>query len=444
MSNVIGGSDGQSQVAQGLEAQTISKVTKRLVPFLVLLYIIAYLDRVNVGYAALTFKKDLALSDTAFGLGAGIFFFGYFLFEVPSNIFLEKFGARKWIARIMITWGIVSVAMALTKGETSFYILRFILGAAEAGFFPGIILYLTYWFPTVHRARIVASFMFGIPVCVIFGAPLSSLLLEMNGIGGLAGWQWLFIIEGLPAVILGFVTLNYLTDKPKDATWLQNDERAWLVNAMEKDAATRASKGPTHFAAIFTDSRVLLLALVYLGLIVGLYGVGLWLPQIVKKFGLTNLQVGFVGAIPYVFAAIVMIPWGRSSDRTGERIYHVAIPAIVGFAGLIGAAYAPTPVISLIALSVAACGILAALPTFWSLPTAILGGSAAAGGIALINSVGNLGGFLGPYLVGYIKDMTQTFEIPLIVLGCFMLASGILVLMMGPSLRKAMAGTSSK
>ncbi len=422
-----------------IEAQTIAKVTKRLVPFLVLLYIIAYLDRVNVGYAALTFKKDLALSDTAFGLGAGIFFFGYFLFEVPSNILLEKFGARRWIARIMVTWGLVSIAMAFTQGEMSFYVLRFILGAAEAGFFPGIILYLTYWFPTVHRAKIVASFMFGIPVCVIFGAPLSSLLLEMNGIGGLTGWQWLFIIEGLPAVLLGFVTLKYLTDKPKDATWLADNERSWLVNAMEKDAATRANTGPTHFAAIFTDARVWLLSFVYLGLIVGLYGVGLWLPQIIKKFGLTNLQVGFVGAIPYIFAAIAMIPWGQNSDRTGERVFHVAIPAVLGSGGLIAAAYAPNPVFSLIALSIAACGILAALPTFWSLPTAFLGGTAAAGGIALINSVGNLGGFLGPYLVGYIKDQTQSFELPLVVLGSFMLASAILVLLMGRSLRSALA-----
>ncbi len=422
----------------GLEKQTIAKITKRIVPFLILLYIVAYLDRVNVGYAALTFKKDLALSDTAFGLGAGIFFFGYFLFEIPSNILLEKFGARKWITRIMITWGIISVCMAFTKGETSFYILRFILGAAEAGFFPGIILYLTYWFPSVYRARIIASFMFGIPVCSIFGAPLSSMLLELNGMGGLAGWQWLFILEGIPAVLLGFITLSYLTDKPKDATWLATDERNWLVDAMDKDVLLRANKGPNNFAAIFTDAKVILLAFVYLGLIVGLYGVGLWLPQIVKKFGLTNLQVGFVGAIPYVFAAAAMIPWGRNSDRTGERIYHVIIPAVVGFMGLVLSAYSSTPIISLIGLSIAAVGILCALPTFWSLPTALLSGSAAAGGIALINSVGNLGGFLGPYLVGYIKDMTGNFEIPLVVIGCFMLASAVLVLLMAPSLRIAM------
>ncbi len=409
-----------------------AKIARRLIPFLMVCYFVSYLDRVNLGFAALTFRKELALSAEAFGLGAGIFFAGYFLFEVPSNILLERVGARVWIARIMITWGLVSAAMALVGGTTSFYVTRFLLGLAEAGFFPGIILYLTYWYTSAERARIVGLFMVAVPLSSVIGAPVSSIILEtMGGVGGLASWQWLFIIEALPAVILGIVTWFYLDDGPAQAKWLTPQEREVVSMRLASEIATRESIAKFSLGQALVHPRVLGLALVYFGVVTGLYGFGFWAPQIVKAFGLSIMQTGFVVAIPYVAGALIMIPWARRSDATRERVWHVAVPAVVGGLGLIAGAYISSPVLAMVALTVGSMGTFAALPTFWALPTALLTGTAAAGGIALINAIGNLGGFVGPYVVGWIRDSTGNNALSVAVLGVFMIAAGILCIALG-------------
>jgi ACS family tartrate transporter-like MFS transporter len=404
----------------------VSKASIRLLPFLGLLYIVSFLDRVNVGYAALTMNADIGLSASAFGLGAGIFFLGYFVFEVPSNLILQRVGARVWIARILVTWGLISMAMAAVTGPLTFYAVRLLLGIAEAGFFPGIILYLTYWFPAAVRGRIIGWFMLAIPIANVIGAPLSTFLLD-HPIASLTGWQTMFVVEGIPAVLLGFVVLRWLPDRPSEAHWLSSDERAALESALTQDAppTTRLRDG-------LTSVRVWLLALVYFGLVIGLYGLGFWAPQIIRTFGdLTNSQIGALAAIPYLFAGIAMVVWGRHSDATGERIRHVTIPAWIGAAGFAVSALALPPAASLAALTAGAIGIYAALPVFWTLPTAMLGGTAAAGGIALVNSFGNLGGYLGPYAVGWLKDTTGGYAAGLQVLAAGMALAGVIVLISG-------------
>jgi ACS family tartrate transporter-like MFS transporter len=413
-------------------APTHRKVAKRLIPFLILCYFVAYLDRVNLGFAALDMNKALGFSATLFGWGAGIFFIGYFIFEVPSNIILEKTGARIWIARIMITWGLVSAAMAFVSGPVSFLVIRFLLGAAEAGFFPGVILYLTYWFPAQERAKILGSFMAAIPLSSVIGAPISGWILgATNGMAGLAGWQWLFIIEAAPAIILGFVVLGYLTDKPADATWLEPEERTALQNLL--DAERRAKEAHQHFSLkeALLHPRVLGFGLIYLGVVTSLYGIGFWMPQIIKAFGLTNLQTGFVTAIPFLVGMIAMVLLSRHSDSTMERVWHVAGPAFLGGAGFLWSAYTSDPVMGMVALTIASIGIFSALPVFWTLPTAILTGTAAAGGIAFINSVGNLGGFAGPYAIGWVKDATGSYASGMVVLACTLIAAGALTLALG-------------
>ena len=413
-------------------APTHRKVAKRLIPFLMLCYFVAYLDRVNLGFAALDMNKALGFSATVFGWGAGIFFIGYFIFEVPSNIILEKTGARIWIARIMITWGLVSAAMAFVSGPVSFLLVRFLLGAAEAGFFPGIILYLTYWFPAQERAKILGSFMAAIPLSSVIGAPISGWILgATNGVAGLAGWQWLFIIEALPAIVLGFVVLAYLTDKPADATWLEPEERTALQNLL--DAERRAKEAHQHFSLkeALLHPRVFGFGLIYLGIVTSLYGIGFWMPQIIKAFGLTNLQTGFVTAIPFLVGMIAMVLLSRHSDRTMERVWHVAGPAFLGGAGFVWAAYTSDPFMGMVALTIASVGIFSALPIFWTLPTAILTGTAAAGGIAFINSVGNLGGFVGPYAIGWVKDATGSYASGMVVLACTLIGAGILTVALG-------------
>ena len=408
------------------------KVSWRLIPFMVLLYFVAFLDRVNVGFAALTMNKDLGLTATVFGNGAGIFFIGYFIFEVPSNIALEKFGARMWIARIMITWGIISGLMALTKGPISFYTLRFLLGIAEAGFFPGMILYLTYWFPSAYRAKIVGCFLLAIPISSIIGAPISTALLGTS-ILGLKGWQSLFILEALPALVLGFVVLFFMTDKPEKAHWLTPAERDWLSRVLQAERKTRESVHHYTLGQALMNPRVVLFGLMYFGIVIGLYGFSFWLPQIIKGFGgLSNWQVGLITMIPSAFAAAAMYLWGRHSDKTGERVWHVFLPAIIGGTSLaISGFLTGTPALALVALTIGAMGIYAALPTFWTLPTAMLSGTAAAGGIALINSIGNLGGYFGPSFMGYLKDWTKSHTYGLIGLGACMAMSGFLALAMG-------------
>jgi MFS family permease len=478
-----------------------SKIAWRLIPFLMICYFAAYLDRVNLGFAALTFKADLGLSDAVYGLGAGIFFAGYFIFEVPSNIVLEKVGARVWIARIMITWGIVSAAMAFVSNETllefaigdwqfritTFYITRFLLGVAEAGFFPGIILYLTYWYTSVERTKMIGLFMVAIALSGVIGAPLSSIILtNLAGVENLKSWQWLFILEALPAIVLGVATYFYLTDRPSEAHWLDAEERRAVAARLDAEKAAREaikkfslgealvhpkllSLSPLHLLALvllialcfkapqlaqsvevapavsaaltvlpyvliaFTilNPQILGLALIYFGIVTGLYGLGFWLPQIVKAFGLTTGQTGWVVAIPYVFSALVMVPWARNSDITQERVWHVSIAAFLGGAGIIAGAYLKDPFLAMGALTLGSIGTFAALPTFWSLPTALLTGTAAAAGIALINAIGNLGGFVGPYLVGWIRDTWKDPSLATASLGGFMIVAGVITILLG-------------
>ncbi|GAC1344090.1 MAG: MFS transporter [Acetobacteraceae bacterium] len=413
-----------------LETRTIARVTKRLVPFLIVCYFVAYLDRVNVGFAALTMNRDLGISQTAYGFGAGIFFLSYFLFEVPSNLFLERFGARKWIARIMITWGLLSGATAFVTGEYTFYLVRFLLGFAEAGFFPGIIFYLTLWFPATYRARIIGYFMAAIPLSSVLGAPVSGALLGLDGVSGLHGWQWLFIVEAVPAVVLSVVVFFYLTDRPADATWLPADGRSWLGARLEQEQRQReAAKHFTVMQALL-NPRVLALSLVYFGAVACNYGIGFFLPQIVKGFGLSNLQTGFVTAVPYMVGVVGIVYWGRRSDRTGERKFHTAFALLLAGTGILASTFLPDPTMKMIALSAAAFGVFGCLPVFWTLPTSFLSGAAAAGGIAIINSIGNLSGFFGPYLVGYIKDATGGFEGGLQCLAAMGFAAMIIVLIL--------------
>ncbi len=361
-----------------LKRKVLNKVTRRLIPLLLGLYIIAYLDRVNIGFAALQMNHDLGFSSTIYGLGSGIFFLGYFLFEIPSNLILERIGARVWIARIVMTWGVIATGMMFVKSPLSFYLLRFLLGIAEAGFFPGIILYLTYWFPEVQRAKTVALFMTATAISGVVGGPLSGLLLTLHGIGGLAGWQWLFLIEGLPAIIMGFVVLSYLCERPEQAQWLEPEERFWLQERLRLEYELKLRHNSYTLLQALVNPQVWLLSLIYFTLVIGVYGISFWLPQIIKGFsGLSDLWVGFLSVIPYLVGAIGMVFIGSHSDQTGERRAHIAIPAFIGAFGLVLSAYFHEPVTALLSLSLAALGIWGALGPFWALPTAFLSGTAA-------------------------------------------------------------------
>src|SRR6202047_5170335 len=384
-----------------IETSTIRAISWRLIPFLVLAYFFSYLDRVNLGFAALTMNAELKFSPTVFAWGAGIFFIGYFIFEVPSNLALERFGASRWIARIMVTWGIISAAMALVSGVWSFYALRFLLGVAEAGFFPGIILYLTYWYPAEYRARFLAAFAIAVPVSTVIGAPISGLLLGLDGAMGLKGWQWLFIIEGVPPVLLGVFTWFYLTDRPAKANWLTPAQKAWLSSRLESEIAAKQAAAHLTLGQGVALPTVLTLSLIYFGFVGALYGMQFWLPQIVKAFGFSNAQTGFVTAVPYLFGTVAMILWARHSDATRERVKHVGFPLLLTAAALGVCGYINDPYVTMVALTVAAIGTFCTFGVFWTLPTAWLSGTAAAGAIALINSIGNLAGFGGPYLIGW-------------------------------------------
>lgn len=417
-----------------VERRTIARVTWRIVPFIVVLYFIAFLDRVNIGFAALTMNKDVGLSPSVFGFGAGIFFLGYFLFEVPSNLILHKLGARVWIARVMVTWGLVSAAMALVQGPVSFYVLRFLLGLAEAGFFPGVILYLTYWFPAKRRAAVTALFMAAAPISTAIGSPISAVLLEMHGLLGLRGWQWMFLLEAAPAVILGVVTFFYLTDRPEKAAWLADDERAWLVARMAEEEAARGpaahSRNPLRALA---DPRVLALSLIYFGTSAGLYTLGIWSPQIIKTFGVSSMATGFINAAPAIVAVAAMVLWARHSDRSGERTWHVVIACLLAAAGLACAALSQTLLAVVFALIAVNVGISSAKPPLWAMPTLFLGGASAAAGIATINSIGNLGGFVGPAMIGWIKERTGGFAGGLYFVAASLVVSALLVLLLARS-----------
>jgi len=400
----------------------------RLVPYLLLLYVIAWFDRVNISFAALTMNADLGFSAAVYGLGAGIFFAGYALFEVPSNLILARVGARRWIGRIMVTWGAISVAMMFVEGKWSFYALRFALGVAEAGFLPGILYYLGQWFPKAERARAVSWFMVGIPLSTVFGGPIAGMLLGLDGVLELAGWQWLFLLEGLPALVLGVVTWLWLPDSARDVRWLSADEQQHVLARVEAErrATEQRHKASSSLLFALTHPTVLLLCLVLFACQTGSYGMTMWIPQIVKEFsGLSNLAVGFVSAIPYIGAAAAMLLVGASSDRSGERFLHVAVPSFIGAAGFVASAFLKSPVPALIALTVAAMGDLCTRGPFWALPSRFLSGSALAAGIALINTVGSLGGFVGPTMVGYVREATGGFTGGLLFLAGLLALAGV-------------------
>ncbi len=405
----------------------LRKAAWRLIPLLGVLYFFAFLDRVNVGFAALTMNVDLGLSSAVFGFGAGIFFIGYVAFEVPSNVLLERFGARIWIARIMLTWGVLSAAMAFVQGPTSFYVVRFLLGVAEAGFFPGIIYYLTCWFPARDRARIIALFMIALPLSSVIGAPISTALLGIQA-GGLHGWQWMFLVEAIPTIVLGFVVLRFLPDRHADVTWLTADEKSWLARELGSESSAHGAHTQSLQQALLMP-RVWRYGLVYFCVLVGLYGFSFWLPQIIASLGkLTNVQVGAVTTIPYALACIALVLWGRHSDATGERAWHVALPPMVAALALAAGGWINDPVVAFGALCLAAIGIYAGLPAFWALASRGLQGAAAAGAIALINSLGNIGGFLGPTVIGMVKQRTGSFAVSMLfIASCLALGATIVL-----------------
>jgi MFS transporter, ACS family, tartrate transporter len=411
-----------------LETRTMGKVSRRLIPFVIICYFVAFLDRVNLGFAALQMNKDLGFSATVYGLGAGMFFISYFSLETPSNLILVRTGARIWIARIMFTWGVLSGAMALVHGPISFYIVRFLLGAAEAGFFPGILFYLTLFFPAAYRGRMVAMYMVAIPFSAVIGSPLSGAILYANGFLGLHGWQWLFIAEAVPAVILSGVVLTYLTDTPAQARWLEPEERDWLVQRQAAEKLQRESVHNLSVLQVLRNPRVLILGLSGFGIGYSGYGYFYFLPQIVKEFGLTNLQTGFVTAVPFAVGAVSMIWYGRRSDRLMERRSHTVVAFMIVALGMVVTALTPSPYVRLFALSFAGFGVFAVLPAFWAMPTAFLSGTAAAAGVAYINSIANISGFVGPFVMGYIKDLTGSFDGGLLVIAGVSLISGIVTL----------------
>ena len=407
---------------------TLAKITWRLIPFMFVLYVVAFLDRVNVGFAALQMNEDLGFSDTVYGLGAGIFFIGYFVFEIPSNLILEKIGARIWIARIMITWGIISSAMFLVGGETSFYILRFLLGVAEAGFFPGMILYLTYWFPARERARRVALFMTAIPISGVFGSPLSGALLTLMVSRGWRGGRSCSSPRASRRSFSGSCA-SLPAQRTRRGRMAQPEERAWLRGALEQENRIKSEHGEYTTRQALTNGKVWLLSAIYFGVVTSVYGVSLWLPLIIEDFsGFGTFAVGLLSAIPYFAGAVGMVIFARHSDATGERRWHVAVAAFIATVGLVLTGATTSPVVEMAALTLAALGIYSTLATFWSLPTAFLSGTAAAAGIALINSVGNLGGFVGPYVVGFLSDSTGSFYAGLLLLAALILVAGLLAL----------------
>ena len=416
-----------------LEAAAMRRITLRIVPFLMVCYFIAFVDRVNLGFAGHDISRDLHLSPTVFGFGAGVFFLAYFIFEVPSNLLMERFGARRWIARIMVTWGIVAAATALVSGVWSFYVLRALLGVAEAGFFPGVILYLTYWFPREHRAKVVGYFMVAIPVSTFLGSPVSGAILDgMAEVGGLHGWQWLFIIEAAPAVVLGLLALRLLPDRPRDAAWLPAAERDWLERRLEAERF-RGLRGPRQSVwQILADKRVMVLGLVYAGSTGTNYGLSFWQPQLIKSFGMSNTLAGVFNAIPFLIGSVAMILWGRRSDRRGERVWHTAAALFVSAVGLGACIFvAGSLPLTLVALSTALVGCYALKGPFWALSTEWLAAGAAAAGIAQVNALGNLAGFVGPFLLGWIKEETGSYALGMLPMIALAVLGGIAVLAYG-------------
>jgi ACS family tartrate transporter-like MFS transporter len=414
-------------------ARAIRRLRRRLLPFLVLVYVVAFLDRVNVNFAALSMTRDLAFQPRQFGFGAGVFFLGYFLFEIPGTLIVERTGARRWISRIMVTWGIVAMIMAAVRTPLQFYGLRFLLGVAEAGFFPGIIVYLTHWFPARERAKALGLFTAAVPISNMLGAPLSGLILGVRW-GGLAGWRWLFLLEGAPAILLGIVTMFFLTDRPRDARWLPPDEKAWLVTTLDTEAQARRGVGAHRFGAALRDPRVWLLAGAFFLIVVPTYAIQLWMPQIVRNISnLSPFQIGLVADLAYLLGLPSLLLCGWSSDRRSERRWHAAVPMLVLSAGLLLTAglqgHWPAVIVGLV---IAGAGLNAHLPAFWALPPQFLAGEAAAGSVGLINAIGNLGGFAGPSLVGVLKQGHASFAPGLAVLSGFAVLAAVAILMVRP------------
>ncbi|MBB2896242.1 MFS transporter [Pseudomonas sp. AS2.8] len=413
------------------EQAVIRKVTWRIIPFVFLLYIVSYLDRANIGYAALQMNAELALSSEVFGFVSGIFFIGYFLFEVPSNLMLERFGARVWIARILVTWGMIAAATAFAQTAMHLYVLRFLLGVAEAGFFPGIIVYLTYWFRSRELATTVALFTAAIPVSYIIGAPLSTWIMDNVHWLGWSGWRWMLFLEGIPAVFLGVLCYLYLTDRPEQARWLADEEKVWLLAELERDRQAR--KDVKHFGALkaMSNPKVLYLAFIYFVYQCGSLGVGYWMPQIIKGFSstLSHTQIGLIATIPYIVATLVMIVWSRRSDRHGERRLHSALPLAVAAVALVGAGLVREPYLAIGLISLALAGLYSFKSPFWALPTLFLSRSTAAVSIAVINSIGNLGGFVGPFMIGMVKGNTQSASAGLLFLSALLAIAFIMTLL---------------
>jgi MFS transporter, ACS family, tartrate transporter len=408
----------------------LRKLIWRLMPFLFISYVVSYVDRLNVSIAALTMSHDLAMTPRVLGLGFGIFSVGYVSCEIPSNLMLHRFGARRWIARIMISWGIVSAGTALVSGATGFFAARFLLGVAEAGFVPGICYYLTLWFPNEWRGKAMVAFLIAVPVSGVIGSPLSGALLGLEGTWGLHGWQWLFIIEGLPAVICGIVCLWVLTDRPETAGWLTEAERTWLTGTLSQERSRLAERHSYSIRQVLTNGRVITLALINFCYIVGTYGISAWMPQAVKGFGLSNFAVGVVVAIPYAFASVAMILWARHSDATLERTWHVAGAGILTAIGLAVSGNMSSPLLAMIALTIGLMGNYAFFATFWTIPPSFLAGQAAAAGFALIISVGNLGGLVGPYVLGWSVEVTHSFTLGFTLMAGFFLVASLGVLLL--------------
>ncbi|HEY1264952.1 MAG TPA: MFS transporter, partial [Terriglobales bacterium] len=388
-----------------------------------------YLDRINVGFAALQMQEKLHLNDTVYGLGAGMFFAGYFVFQVPSNLILQKAGARRWISVIMVSWGVISSLMVLVSSPRSFYVLRFLLGVTEAGFFPGVILYLRNWFPAMARARTVARFMTAAPLAGVVGGPISGALLGLHG-RGLAGWQWLFLMEGLPAILLGLMVSFILPDRPEEAAWLGQAERTWLTENLAAEHRSHPAAHQQDALLAFADWRVWVLSLVYFGLAMCSYGISLWLPNLIRSLsGVSNLVIGLLSTIPYIAAAITMVLVGLHSDKTGERRWHTTLPAVTGGIAALVAAYSTSLVPAITAISVAVLGVYAMMGPFWAMPTSLLNKKTAAAGIALINSIGNLGGFFGPYLIGRVRTSTGAFRGGLLIVAFMLAVTGSLALL---------------
>jgi MFS transporter, ACS family, tartrate transporter len=407
------------------------QVALRIVPFLTLCYFVSFVDRVNLGFAALQMLGELHLSATVFGLGGGLFFVSYFLCEVPSNLLLEKFGARRWMARIMITWGFLAAAMALVKGPHSFYAIRLLLGAAEAGFFPGVILYLSYWFPTEYRARIIGWFTIAIPVSSFLGSPISAALLGTDGWLGLRGWQWMFILEGAPAALLGLACLVVLSDRPADAKWLTADQRTWLVSKLDAEARETRPVGRLSVWQTLWNKQVLALSVVLAGSTAVSSGIQLWQPQIIKSYGLTNLQTGLLNSIPFALAAVIMVWWGARSDRSGERIWHASLPLMVTAFSLAAALLFDSLFSTIVILCLAVAGLYAGKGPVWAVSTEFLSKNTAAAGLAQINALSNLAGFATIYLVGFIKDASGRFSLALLPLVALAAAAALTMLLIG-------------